>query len=58
MFAFYLVGYIAVAGVFYYRAYKTAPLVEEADSPALTLWVNPEMIHETMEEPGERRKAA
>lgn len=54
MFAFYLVGYVAVAGLFYYRAYKTAPLMEEADSPMLTLWINPDMA----EEPEEWRKAA
>jgi hypothetical protein len=54
MFAFYLIGYAAVAGLFYYRAYHTAPLMEEAESPLLTLWVNPEMA----EEPETWRKAA
>ena len=46
MFAFYLVGYFAVAGAFYYRAYKTAPLIEESESPLLTLWINPELAEE------------
>lgn len=54
MFAFYLVGYVAVAGLFYYRAYRMAPLMEEAETPMLTLWVNPDIA----EEAGERRKAA
>ena len=54
MFAFYLVGYAAVAGFFYYRAYHTAPIVEEADSPFLTLWVNPELAERVEDE----RKAA
>lgn len=54
MFAFYLVGYAAVAGFFYYRAYQTAPIVEESETPWLTLWINPEM-EEAAEE---RRKAA
>jgi hypothetical protein len=55
MFGFYLVGYIAVAASFYWRTYKTAPIMEEAERPQLTLWVNPEMEHE-QEEP--LRKAA
>ena len=54
MFAFYLVGYAAVAGFFYYRAYHTAPIVEEAETPMLTLWINPELAEATEE----RRKAA
>ena len=54
MFAFYLVGYVAVAGMFYWRAYQTAPLIEEPEFPMLTLWINPEMV----EEPDELRKAA
>lgn len=54
MFAFYLLGYAAVAGIFYYRAYSTAPIMEENDSPMLTLWINPEMA----EEAEEQRKAA
>lgn len=56
MFAFYLVGYVAVAGIFYWRAYKTAPVMEEFESPMLTLWVNPEMSE--AQEVEERRKAA
>lgn len=43
MFAFYLVGYVAVAAGFYWRAYQTAPVMEESELPLLTLWVNPEM---------------
>ena len=54
MFAFYLVGYAAVAGFFYYRAYHTAPIMEEADTPMLSLWINPEME----EDAEEQRKAA
>ncbi len=54
MFAFYFVGYVTVAGLFYYRAYRTAPLIEEADVPLLTLWINPDMD----EEPETWRKAA
>lgn len=46
MFGFYLVGYVAVAASFYWKAYKTAPVMEEQDSPMLTLWVNPEMQQE------------
>ena len=49
MFAFYFAGYVAVAGLFYFRAYRTAPIVEDADSPTLTLWINPEMEEETPE---------
>lgn len=49
MFAFYLVGYVAVAGLVYWRAYKTAPIMEEFDVPMLTLWVNPEMAQEETE---------
>lgn len=54
MFAFYLVGYVAVAAAFYWRAYKTAPIVDESVASHLTLWVNPEM----QEEQVEIRKAA
>ena len=54
MFAFYLAGYAAVAGMFYYRAFKTAPLMEESDLPLLTLWINPDLA----EEYEESRKAA
>lgn len=54
MFAFYLVGYVAVAAAVYWRAYKKAPLMDEFERPQLMLWVNPEMG----EEPEERRKAA
>ncbi len=54
MFAFYLIGYVAVAAGVYWRAYKTAPIMEDMESPMLTLWVNPEMA----EEPEELRKAA
>ena len=43
MFAFYLVGYVAVAAAYYFRAYHTAPLIEDSDAPLLTLWVNPDM---------------
>lgn len=54
MFAFYLVGYAVVAGLFYWRAYRTAPVLEEMETPMLTLWVNPDMA----EEPEPQRKAA
>ena len=46
MFAFYFVGYVAVAGLFYYRAYRTAPVMEESEMPRLTLWINPDMGEE------------
>ncbi|GEM_PF-3838087 len=58
MFAFYLVGYAAVAGLVYWRAYKTAPLMEEFDAPMLTLWVNPELAMKEEEEAETWRKAA
>lgn len=54
MFAFYFMGYVAVAGLFYFRAYRTAPIMEESDMPMLTLWINPDME----EEPEAWRKAA
>lgn len=58
MFGFYLVGYVAVAAAFYWRAYRTAPVMEELEAaPMLTLWVNPEMAGKA-EEQEELRKAA
>ena len=59
MFGFYLVGYMAVAASYYWRTYKTAPVMEEMEAPRLSLWVNPEMEQEqdlTEEQP--LRKAA
>ena len=59
MFGFYLVGYIAVAASFYWRVYRTAPVMEEMEAPFLTLWVNPEMAEQDApEETEEIRKAA
>ena len=55
MFALYFAGYAAVAGLFYLRAYRTAPIMEDEESPMLTLWINPEMEAET---PETWRKAA
>jgi hypothetical protein len=46
MFAFYLLGYVGVAAAFYWRAYKAAPIMEEAEAPMLTLWVNPQMAED------------
>jgi hypothetical protein len=54
MFAFYLVGYVAVAAGYYWWAYKTAPIMEESEMPVLQLWVNPAMA----EEQEDVRKAA
>ena len=59
MFGYYLVGYIAVAASYYWRTYRTAPVIEDMESPRLTLWVNPEMeqSQETWQEEPLRKAA-